>query len=373
MAAAAAAVVDERCTWPREIALISKPRIPTLAILDEPYSSMGARMSGTGSRINCCWIEATLHFLLADPFIRYFAANWKTKRELKDDGRFRVRDNFASVRYKQGYLMMDILALRYKYRDGIMQDAFDDMMTAMFAELREMFPNGAREDGMNDITTLITVALPALRFVLALHSSGNAVQRHFLANGTNPLFHFHQRCPNTSAVCPLRRQEQIGYNIAGVELEDKNMALETDVIIIKIEQPVESINLQEWLGEYVTPKWHMAEATSCMAGVCESRRLEKRVLATLPWMLYINKAVEGRIPIIYDSEKLVVGPTADNKFAVYRLIARDRFGSAHFSADIRIKGRLFTNWSFQSKREFTIPEGSHPDKLCSFMVWQRVE
>lgn len=372
MAAAAAATVNV-CTWPREIALISKPRIPSLAILDEPYASMGARMSDSGSRYNCCWIEATLHFLLADPFIRYFAANWKTKRELKDAGRFKVRGDFDNLRYRQGYLVMDILALRYKHKEGIMQSAFDDIMTVMYSELRDLFPLGKRDDGMNDISTLIVVALPALRFVLALHSSGHAVQRHFLANGTNPLFHYQQRCPSASPLCPLRQEEKTGFNVNGDPLARKNMALETDVIVIKFEQPVESINLQEWLGQFVMSKWHIAEVPSCMVGVCESRRLEKRVLATLPWMLYINKAAEGRIPIIYDAEKLVVGPTADGKFAVYKLIARDRFGSAHFSADIRIKGRLFTNWSFQSKREFTIPDGSHADKLCSFMVWQRVE
>lgn len=375
-AAASSSPIAKECIWPHEIALISKPRIPPLAICDEPYSSMGASNDTTGSRLNCCWIESTLHFLLADPYMRYFAADWSLKSTLEHTTRRPVPASQLE-RYNQGYLLMDILALRYLKRDDVDQSRFDDIMKIYLSELREYVPveyhgQGSRK-GMGDIATLMAVALPALRFFIAMHWSGHPVQRHYLANGLNPLIHFYQRCPNQLAQCPLHQQELIGYDIAGSALEKKEMALNTDAIVINFERDVEAIDLREWCAEHFTTKWQLAETTMCKDGVCRSRRLEKRSLATLPWMLYINKAVDGKIPVLYDPEKLIVGPTADDKYAAYKLIARDIFAYSHFSADIRIKGRLFANFSFEQKKEFIIPDGMYADRFCSFMVWQRIE
>jgi hypothetical protein len=319
-----------------------------------------------------------MHFLLADPYIRYFAADWAVKGMLKHDLRRLVPTSLLKKRYTIGCLVMDILARRYRKRNDSDQSIFDDHMKLYFAELREKvhieYDGYGFRRGMGDISTLMNAVLPALRFFIALQWSGHPVQRHYLANGLNPLFAFQQRCPSHTALCPLAQKEHIGFDVDGRMLQLKDMT-DTDVITIKEErEDIRSIHLEQWCTEnLVKSKWKLAEHPSCKAGVCNSRRLEKRSLATLPWMLYINKAVPGHIPIIYDPEKLVFGPTVDNKYAVYKLIARDIFAYAHFSADIRIKGRLFANWSFEHKKDFIIPEGLQVDRNCSFMIWQRVE
>lgn len=396
-----ASLLPPECLWPSELPLLSKPSIPVFDMLKQPYKSQGANNDSSGhARHNCCWIETSFHILLADPYIRYFAADQGAKSSIAHYVRRSVPATIQK-KYDQGCLVMDILALRYGHRSGKDQTIFDDLMTVLFRDLRAMFPSEQVANGMGEVGALVSLLLPAVRCFIALHWSGHPLQRQFLANGSNPVIKHLQSCPNRSAVCPLAQKEHIGYNVDGHPLSRKDMTLDTDVVVIKLDGETASIDLQDSIMKILNTKWKLADAAVCKNGVCSYRRLEQRSMANLPWMMYVNTArtsaaagearrlqlarelgnfdmvpASSTVTVVrYNPEKMMLGPTADGQYAIYKLVARDSFVAAHFNADVRlsINDPSFCNWNFSRQTRFVVKDADVADLRCSFLVWQRVE
>lgn len=144
-----------------------------------------------GARNNCCWLEASLHALLSDPFVRYFVIDYGNKVNLagSSDGAFPpppLSGAFSLEEYSRGALYMRILYARYSLSSSLGQAAFDYQFDTLHAELRQSIrvvrlvrPGAAPLppqpiDMMGDTAELVKVMLPCVRLFIALHWSGSA-------------------------------------------------------------------------------------------------------------------------------------------------------------------------------------------------------
>ena len=386
----------------RSARVVSKDRIPWPSTAHESYPMRGCENDTIfleppfqpSARKNCCWIEVTLHALLSDPFLRYFVIDYGAKVNLA--GSFEsafpsppLSAALSAEDYTRGALYMRILHARYSLADTLGQESFNYQFDTLYADLRKSvdvsrpsaagLPAPKENDDMMGVTAeLLTVMLPCVRLFIALHWSGSAFQRQFLAYGCVPLATTTLSCTGKAASCVLRGRERVGYDEWQTQLDEVDMI--ASPVIITTEPRVGVQSLQTLLTQLSDAslvrfggRWELWSIRICGPS-CHGRRIVKRTLTTLPWMLYIETARSqiGQMTLQYNPDSLTLGPTADGQYATYKLVCRVSFAYAHYKADVRdpVDG-TFTNWNFASATPSRIPFDG--DTTCAVLVWQRME
>ncbi len=156
-------------------------------------------------------------------------------------------------------------------------------------------------------------------------------------------------------------------------------------------------DIESWTG-----CWAVANGKECRAyngnRGCDQLHIVQKKLVTLPIMLHfltyrasqsnlmsaeqlrrmtpeqrarLLRNVQPPYELLYDPEKLVVGPTRDNHYATYQLACRVEYRGAHFVADVRMADGTFTQYNFHHQtRNQRIPQ---KDTSCAYLVWRRVD
>jgi len=411
-------------TITQDARLVSKDRIPLPATAHQSYPMRGCANdtiipklpAKPGARNNCCWIETALHALLSDPFVRHFVIDYGTKINLVGgpDAAFAPpppHPSFSFREYTRGALYMQILYARYSLADALGQAAFDYQFDTFYAQLRQSVrvvraPAVASPlpvetvNMMGDTAELVQVMLPCVRLFIAFHWSGSAFQRQFLAYGCVPLVTRTVACPGRADQCDLNGLEAVSYGDFDTQLHQVNMF--SSPFMLTVTREGGSHSLEDLLNVPAPTstvrfgsRWQLFELPRC-AGIknCNSRRIIKYTLATLPWMLYIQtlRATAEQVsadPVAnaedeefahdavgyalrYNPSRLTVGPTADGQYATYELVCRVSFAYRHYKADVRDPvDRTFTNWNFASATPAHVP--SDGDTTSALLVWQRTE
>lgn len=385
----------------RSARVVSKDRIPWPSTAHESYPTRGCENDTIflepplkpSARKNCCWIEVALHALLSDPFLRYFVIDYGAKVNLA--GSFEsafpsplLSAAFSDVDYTCGALYMRILHARYSLADTLGQESFNYQFETLYADLRKSVrvsrpsaqglpPPKENDDMMGIAADLLKIMLPRVRLFIALHWSGSAFQRQFLAYGSVPLVTTTLACPGTAATCALRGRETVGYGDYQTQLYDVDMI--ASPVVMSTEPKAGVLALEDLLHRMTDlseirfgGRWELWRLMC--GGSCTGRRIVKRTLTTLPWMLYIEigRHALGQLALQYNPDILTLGPTADGQYATYKLVCRVSFAYAHYKADVRdpVDG-TFTNWNFASATPSRIPFDG--DTTCAVLVWQRME
>ena len=373
--------------------VVSKDRIPLPDTVHQSYVIRGSSNDVPdpplvpGARSNCCWIEAAQHALLSDPFLRYFIVDYGHKVSLAggSDAAFPsppISDAYKLQEYTRGALYMAILYSRYSLASRLDQDAFDRQFDTLHAQLRQsarvVRPPPGRDGAVNmmgDAVELVRVMLPCLRFFIAVHWSGSAFQRQYLAYGCVPLVATTFSCRGNTATCSLEGMEPVYYGEFGTQLHEIDMVTSPCILIVKAEGGVRLLDdllkeMDEKSPIRFGSRWELSAMKVC-GGLCKERQIMRATLTTLPWVLYIETDRPTSYTLQYNPDSLTVGPTSDGQYATYKLICRVSFMSMHYKADVRdpVHG-TFTNWNFADGTPTQIP---FRDTTSALLVWQRTE
>lgn len=363
--------------------VVSKDRIPFTGQEKQDYLCQGASLSGVPgqARRNCCWIEASMHLLMRDPYISYFVLDYTRRRETNQ---IAEKTALPSREYTGGAILMRVLWMRYKMRDAPAL-TYDNVIEPYYYELRNHFdsPNWKQGDGMGELDQFLTFqALPSLRTFIAFYWSGSVFQQHYLAYGCGPLVKWTESCGGKTGLCPLKNSDCIMYNSEGCALKDdpaNNLValnLTSYSAVIMMNSSKRTYQLSDLLGALDFPgKWEPKHGGQCS---CGERRLVKKELVTLPWMLYINtsrpRESHNDSVLLYDPDALTVGPTVDGQYATYRLVARAWYRPMHYEAMVRRgQGQAWKKFSQLQQPTEERYEGEQRDTSSTMLVWERKE
>ncbi len=409
---------------------VSKPPLPAaVASFNSPYNFRGIQNGPKyvrkydpltepppplHPRWYCCWIEASTHALLIDPYLRWFLEDYNLRFQMSGTKWIRqnefdkIQDALLHRRYKNGVQSMSYLAARLRndlpvsvfasdQQQKEAQDLFSKSMDPFLVEFRKHF-HDSENDKTNEgeISNLLVSMLPGMRLFIACNWSGNEFQRQLIGYGCKPLTVGVERCAGAvKGKCPFFGKDIEYFNDRGrllVAPDDSVMPAGFTLLDMTDENARRDIylhpgkyrltdvlsDLPEWNG-----RWSVASAMPCEGCKTEMRIVQQK-LVTLPFMLCIhtprgnqadfqhnggssNKPYE----LLYNPEKLVVGPTRDSHYAIYKLVCRLEYEAHHFVADVRVQDGSFTRYSFDVQRpNQSIPEN---DTKCQYLVWRRVD
>jgi hypothetical protein len=337
--------------------------------------------SGNGSkrgqpRLNCCFIEAALHVLFSDPFVRHLAHRY---------GRVAKRDSITSDT-ERGSLILAVLELRWLLStdgDTTQRDwdaAHDDIHRDIRAALRRADPTSEDENQMGDASAVAVMFLEWIHaFVLQQYRAVGACDR-FLAAFLSYAHRVVRRrstlcanCRTRTAVFAQAHSFDAATGSSDIGLLDGSALGVLEAI--SIDQAVGN-DLEAIVNAQLTTRWEVLLNTCASCG--RKSCIGHFALVNLPWMLYVAFNGRGGVSkpreLHYDPELMVVGPTIDGQYAKYRLVSRAHFRSSHYTVDVRTEWSEpeFKNWSFD-KAVDTRGDTMHADTTCTLYLWQRVE
>ncbi len=428
--------------FPLEGGCVSKPPLPTVHTVDAPYELRGISTGASvaEARFFCCWIEASTHALLVDPYLRWFLEDYNNRFELSGT-KWICANPFAAaadplhLRYEDGVQVMAYFAARLRHDVALewtwnatmddekkAQKDFDDAMEPLLQTFRAYFsPPGSALDlgnNMGDVGSALTRLLPGVRLFVAYNWSGNEFQRQFVAYGCKPISACVRRCAGTDKdKCSFYGIESEYFDDDSVKkpaflsapqsiphegyslLDMTDLSATQYVRLVTGTHRLEDVlkDIESWTG-----CWAVANGKECRAyngnRGCDQLHIVQKKLVTLPFMLHfltyranqsnlmsaeqlrrmtpeqrarLLRNVQPPYELLYDPEKLVVGPTRDNHYATYQLACRVEYRGAHFVADVRMADGTFTQYNFHHQtRNQRIPQ---KDTSCAYLVWRRVD
>jgi hypothetical protein len=393
---------------------VSKPPLPFVSTADDEYNLRGISNGGDewgqpfmdeegelNARWFCCWIEAAMHALLVNPYLRWFVQDYKERwvlTEGRSETEWIVKNPFDASkqkdlheRYTHGVAAMAYLSARLRLDVPLdwtatnaeikqSQVDFDNAILPMLKQFRAAFKDNDRyeKDNRGDPAKLLQMVMPGLWLFIACNWSGNEFQRQFMAYGCNALKVCVQRCAGASGRCFWFGKDVEFFDGAKADTvlvgpaSSAHLLDMTDIRGLLLHIWLENARIELELADELTSQWsglwQLPNNTECEG--CDQIRMQLVKLVTLPFMLYIAVSRAEGARLRYDPNELTIGPTRDNHYATYKLVCRVEYQpSQHYVADVRMSDRSFTRYNFHSLYERQkIPA---VDSSCTLLVWQR--
>lgn len=362
--------------------LVSKDVIPLPLTSSDAYDLPGtSSMEGT-SLHHCCWIEGVMHALLCNVFLRFFVIDFGLRNADRwpDADSMGLSDADDKRLYTFGAVTMRVLSVRWANRNLVR--GWNDVMRPLFLEFRKAMAiyyhkpvaYGTR---WQDSLEVIFDALHGVRIFIRHNWSGSLFQHQFYAYGIVPVMRYIDVCVNP--VCLSYHKDLItpySFQFGDMRTGFSAMRVSVDFSGARLEQLVNSNVDEKWkLDDGKRPY----RCSDCH----EPEMIHSQRLVSLPWMLYIDVVRSSvqrdgelrlqEFELLYNPERMLIGPTADGQSAVYRLVARVRYHQpGHYVTDVRVRGGgEFRNWDFDRKKNLSSAD-LEKDTNARVHIWQRV-
>jgi hypothetical protein len=384
---------------PSKVPLVSKsvPEVPWTGQTEFTYRGAA---QGFGSSVfhNCCWLEVASLLLLRDPFVRYFVEDFTDRRLVSGDWMRRPpagldKDKNQLALFKRGHTFMEYLSARVlNSRNATLTDGgFQSVLAPSLDRVRNELSGLQQGDQEGDPIERLDHVLPALRWVISLWWPGSHYQRVVLSYGCVPFAHIEERCTGLPAACPLE-----GHSTISREYEASSaFEAPNPVWFLAVSAKVNDLGWALCHSDRpaIGGQWRLNSLNRCTLG-CDGVRYQRPRLQTLPWMLYVglhqvahfyrrsggSARVSGvaadakPYPVCYDASCMTIGPTFDNKYGKYRLVARVISAAGHFNVDIRkVTSTDFRKFDFQHVSRSELQQEKNVDSDGCFLLWERFE
>jgi hypothetical protein len=340
-----------------------------------------------------------MHVLLRDPSIRFFVRCFSDK-DPRSFPKSRGGTAYQRQLYSLGFLCMSILECRLQ--SGAMNaHVYESVMVELYTKFRndplvrgletgqplaqqadidektEKSKTAFVNDGAGDAAPAILLALDALRCFIAFNWQSNLFQQHFLAYGSFPIVERTEMCFGSKCA---RGEERVFYGDNRCDsLSQLPMSAAAESAIPLLVR-AGAADLAGALMQRFDAVWRIKNKSCTQVNrgqVCGEPVIMKKQMCNLPWMLYVRiyrDPTLALVPLRYNPDELLLGPTADGQYATYRLLARVKYAHYHFTVDVRRGGgaaNKFINWNFDYRSEASVSDEG--DTTSMFMLWQRVE